>query len=47
MKALTDIRPAEEIVCDSVQLIGPEYDIAGENEVTAETKEAEEKKIDK
>lgn len=47
MKALADIRPAEELVCDSVQLIGPEYDIAGENEAAEETKEAEEKKIDK
>ena len=32
MKALADVCLAEEVVCDSVQLIGPEYDIAGENE---------------
>lgn len=43
MKALVDIRPAEELVCDGVQLIGPGYDVAGEAAPDEEAKAAEDK----
>ena len=32
MKALMDIKPAEELECESIWLIGPEYDVCGEEQ---------------